>query len=199
LAPQVPSALVHLPAAENAMHPHTTTSRPDDTSLERQLARTDARVQRLESLLRAANRRSRRASMFVACLVLVAFALGAIQATGRVTETGALVIRDDSGTVRAQLGVGEEGAALGLFDARGYLRAGLSAAPDGAILNLFSADGNPRVVVGERGEGAFVVLRDLEGAPRAAMAIQADGTPSLYLLDATMAPLWRQPDSAPQR
>jgi len=96
-------------------------------------------------------------------------------------------------TVRAQLGVGEEGSALGLFDERGHLRIGLSVAPDGPILNLFSAQGNPRVVVGERGESAFVILRDSDGAPRAAMAIQADGTPSLYLLDETMAPIWKQP------
>ena len=63
------------------------------------------------------------------------------------------------------------------------------------MLSLFSEEGNPRVVVGERGDAAFVILRDRDGAPRAAMAIQADGTPSLYLLDETMAPIWRQPET----
>jgi hypothetical protein len=116
---------------------------------------------------------------------------------GRIVETGAVVVRDDAGVVRAQLGVGDEGSALGLFDARGHLRLGLSVAADGPIMNLFSEDGHPRVVVGERGEAAFVILRDIDGAPRAAMAIQADGTPSLYLLDKTMAPIWKRPE--PQR
>ena len=45
-------------------------------------------------------------------------------------------------------------------------------------------------------DDAFVILRDGDGAPRAAMAIQADGSPSIYLLDESLTPLWRAPEPA---
>jgi len=152
------------------------------------------RMSQMERRLQRAERSARRSRLLLLALVPSLLLGAAWQGTGsRVVEAAAFVVRDDAGTVRAQLGVGEEGSALGLFDERGHLRIGLSVAPDGPILNLFSAQGNPRVVVGERGESAFVILRDSDGAPRAAMAIQADGTPSLYLLDETMAPIWKQP------
>jgi len=148
----------------------------------------------LEQRLGRAEKSARRSRLLLLALVPVLLLGAAGQGLGsRVVEGGAFVVRDDAGVVRAQLGVGEEGSALGLFDDRGHLRVGLSVAPEGPILNLFSEQGNPRVVIGERGDSAFVILRDSDGAPRAAMAIQADGTPSLYLLDETMAPLWRQP------
>jgi len=151
-------------------------------------------LSQIERRLGRAERSARRSRLLLLAVFPVLLLGAARQAVGpRVLEAAAFVVRDDAGIVRAQLGAGDEGSALGLFDDRGHLRAGLSVAPDGPILNLFSAEGNPRVVVGERGESAFVILRDSDGAPRAAMAIQADGTPSLYLLDETMAPIWRQP------
>ncbi|NKB89954.1 MAG: hypothetical protein GKS06_17205 [Acidobacteria bacterium] len=161
--------------------------------------RIEARLRQLERRFETSQRSLPRAAACGFVLLSMFVLIAANQAAGRVTETEALVIRDQTGTVRAQLGVGEEGAALGLFDERGFLRIRLAASPEGPILNLFSSDGNPRIVVGERGESAFVILRDVDGAPRAAMAIQADGTPSLYLLDETMAPLWRQPAESVQR
>lgn len=150
----------------------------------------------LEQRLDRAETSARRARMLLLAVVPVLL-LGVVGqgAGGRVVEAAAFVVRDDAGTIRAQLGVGEEGSALGLFDDRGHLRVGLSVAAEGPIMNLFSANGNPRVVVGERGDAAFVILRDSDGAPRAAMAVQPDGTPSLYLLDETMALIWKQPET----
>lgn len=160
---------------------------------ERELSR---RISRVEHRLLRAEKSARRYRLLLLAMVPVLLLGAAQQGLGsRVVEAAAFVVRDDAGTIRAQLGVGEEGSALGLFDERGHLRAGLSVAPEGPMLNLFSEEGNPRVVVGERGDAAFVILRDRDGAPRAAMAIQADGTPSLYLLDETMAPIWRQPET----
>lgn len=158
---------------------------------ERGLAR---RISQMERRLEGAERSARRSRLLVLALVPLLLLGAARQGAGaRVVEAAGFVARDAAGTVRAQLGVGEEGSALGLFDDRGHLRAGLSVAADGPILNLFSEDGDPRVVIGERGDSAFVILRDSDGAPRAAMAIQRDGTPSLYLLDETMTPIWKQP------
>lgn len=154
---------------------------------------TSARIDALEHRLRRAERSLRRGRIAVVLVTLVAVLLGMGQGAGRVTEAGGVIVRDASGTVRAQLGVDEGAATLALFDAAGHLRVGLGAEPEGPILNLFSGDGQPRIVVGERGENAFVILRDAEGAPRAAMAIQAGGQPSMYLLDETLQPLWKKP------
>lgn len=152
------------------------------------LGELGARVQRLETSVR----RWRICGLGLG-LAMAVVALTAQIAGPRSMEAQAFVVRDDRGAARAQLGMSEDGPALSLYDEAGVLRAALAVQLEGPILNLFTADGAPRVVVGERGTTAFVVLRDADGAPRAAMAIQEDGSPSIYLLDEHMNPLFREP------
>ena len=153
------------------------------------------RIASIEHRLQQAERRERRWRLTsVAITIGVTLLVVSGQAPrARVVEAETFVVRDANGHARAQLGINDSEPGLTLFDTDGRLRAAIAVEPAGPILSFFNGDGNPRAVVGERGDTAFVILRDAEGAPRAAMAIQADGSPSLYLLDDKMTPLWKRP------
>lgn len=151
----------------------------------------DSLEARIESLERTAARQ-RRVLLGLAAVAAVLF-LAALAPGQRVVEAQAFTVRDDTGTPRAVLGLGEGGPSLSLYDAEGILRAALAIDGEGPILNLFGASGEPRAVVAERGQRSFLILRDVAGVPRAAMAVQESGEPSLYLLDETLEPIWRQP------
>jgi len=148
----------------------------------------ESRLRQLEATVQWQRRAGLTFALLLAAVVLMAQAAGP-----RSLEAQAFVVRDERGAARAQLGMSESSPALTLYDDSGVLRAALTVQADGPIFNLFTAEGVPRVVVGERGATAFVILRDADGAPRAAMAIQEDGSPSLYLLDEHMNPLFREP------
>ncbi len=153
------------------------------------------RIACIEQRLHQAERRERRwrlgsAAIVIAATVIVA---GGQATRTRVVEAQTFVVRDAKGLARAQLGITDDEPGLSLFDSDGRLRVAVAVTADGPILSFFNGDGNPRAEVGGRGDTAFMILRDSEGAPRAAMAIQADGSPSLYLLDEKMTPLWKRP------
>ena len=159
------------------------------TTLEASEIPLQARVERLE---RSARRWRWLAS---GCGALLGWlVLTAQSGEPRILEARGLVVRDDAGVARAQVTLGEEGPAFSLYDEQGYLRAALAVEAGGPMLNLYAGDGEPRLVAGERDQAAFFVLRDAAGAPRAAMAVQSDGSPSLYLLDERLNPIWRQPE-----
>lgn len=131
-----------------------------------------------------------------------ALALGAVLAflvlagqspAGRTVEAAAVIVRDPGSGARVQLSAADGMPSIALHDATGHLRAAVAIEENSPLFSLYSTGGEPRVVVGQRGGAAFVIVRDAEGAPRAAMAVQESGAPSLYLLDANLDPLFRQP------
>ncbi len=157
-------------------------------SIDERITALERQTRRLE----LSNRHWRRTTL--GAVLLLAFAVLAGQAAPQPTlEARGFVLRAGRGAARAQLGMNEDVPSLSLYDPGGTLRAALAVEAEGPILNLFTASGEPRLVVGERGDTAFVILRDRDGAPRAAMAVQEDGSPSIYLLDEKMNPLFRRP------
>lgn len=112
---------------------------------------------------------------------------------GRMIEAGGIIVRDPSSGARVEIGAADGMPSMALHDATGHLRAALAIEENAPLFSLYSASGEPRLVLGQRGGAAFVIVRDAEGAPRAAMAVQENGDPSLYLLDADLDPLFRQP------
>lgn len=157
-------------------------------SIEERFRRLEQRAERLER----GHLRWRRLALATTLALALVVLLGQAGSSGTIEARG-FVLRDERGAARAQLGMSEQVPSLSLYDSGGTLRAGLAVEAEGPILNLFTAAGEPRLVVGERGETAFVILRDRDGAPRAAMAVQEDGSPSIYLLDSKMNPLFRKP------
>ncbi len=152
------------------------------------LARLEARVQTLEH----ARQRWRLAGL-MAALLSATLVLGAQTSGPRSIEAQGFILRDASGAMRARLGMVDGAPSLALYDSNARLRAAIAVETEGPILSLFNGDGTPRLVIGARGDQAFVILRDADGAPRAAMAVQEDGSPNLYLLDAHLNPLFRKP------
>lgn len=157
---------------------------------------TTESMQPLHERLAALERRGRRIHLAWSVIAAVLLILALSPRQGPV-EAAAFVVRDGAGRARIRIGLAGDVPALSLYDGAGALRAALAVDAEGPILNLFAADGAPRLVAAERAARAFVVLRDADGAPRAAMAVQESGEPSLYLLDADLKPIWRQPAQGP--
>jgi len=153
----------------------------------------EARLQRLEH----SAGRWRRAALTLSATLAAAVLTGQAPAGGNLEATG-LVVRDPGSTARIQVSAADGVPSLALHDRSGHLRAALAIEADGPLFSLYSASGEPRLVVGQRAGAAFVIVRDSEGAPRAAMAVQETGEPSLYLLDANLDPLFRQPAREPR-
>lgn len=139
----------------------------------------------------ADTRRWRLAATGLACTLAIVLLSGQSPAV----PEDVVIVRDPASAARVQIAVEEGVPSLGLYDRAGMLRAGVSIEVDGPQWNLFAADGQARVVAGQRDGAAFVIVRDADGVPRAAMAVQESGEPSLYLLDAHLNPLFRQPEA----
>jgi hypothetical protein len=128
----------------------------------------EALVERVDRLmqshadLRMQNRRLRRTATTAVLVATVACVLTMLQmAQGGRVEARELVVRDDSGVKRAQLG----------FDG------------DQTVLTLFDATGLSRLALAAGARGTHVELRDQSGRLRANLGTLRDGSPSLLYCD----------------
>lgn len=174
-------------------------------------------LRRLETVERE-NRRLRRLSGVLlaglAILLGLTAALLAVYArqagaTADVVQAQRFVLRDDSGLIRAVLGVQPDGSTrfalqdrdgrprlqltlladgspgVALKDREGRNRAVLALPPDEMAQIVFAdRDGNNRASLGLSGDhGSTLMLADPTGEPRAFLAVGVDGTPSLLLYE----------------
>jgi hypothetical protein len=96
-----------------------------------------------------------------------------------------IAIFDGTGTLRAGLGVGYEGApALGIYGHDGKPRAEVGLTNSVARVVLFDANAKPQATLGVAPDGqSGLGLMDKDGNPRASIIVEADGTPTLRLAD----------------
>ena len=96
-----------------------------------------------------------------------------------------IAVYDGTGTLRAGLGVGAEGApALGLYGRDGKPSAEVGLTRGVARVVLFGENGKPQASLGVAPDGqSGLGLMDKEGNPRASIIVQTDGTPTLRLAD----------------
>ena len=96
-----------------------------------------------------------------------------------------IAVFDGTGTLRAGLGVGVDGApALGIYGRDGKPRAEVGLTRSVARVVLFDANANPQATLGVAPDGqSGIGLMDTKGNPRASIIVQPDGTPTLRLGD----------------
>lgn len=96
-----------------------------------------------------------------------------------------IAVFDGTGTLRAGLGVGVDGApALGIYGHDGKPRAEVGLTRSVARVVLFDANANPQATLGVAPDGqSGLGLMDKSGNPRASIIVQPDGTPTLRLAD----------------
>ena len=96
-----------------------------------------------------------------------------------------VAVFDGTGTLRAGLGVGDDGApALGIYGHDGKPRAEVGLTNSVARVVLFDANGKPQATIGVAPDGqSGLGLMDKDGNPRASIIVESDGTPTLRLAD----------------
>jgi hypothetical protein len=96
-----------------------------------------------------------------------------------------LAVFDGTGTLRAGLGVGTDGApALGIYGHDGKPRIEVGLTRSVARVVLFDADAKPQATFGVAPDGqSGMGLMDKAGNPRASIIVQSDGSPTLRLAD----------------
>src|SRR5262245_52006786 len=101
---------------------------------------------------------------------------------GNVVEANAFVLKDASGSTRAQLSLSNKGeVGLWFFDGHGNARISVRLTSRGPGLAFFH-QGHARVVVGVDNQGAGIGLGDSTGNPRITMAVFADN-PVVFVSD----------------
>jgi hypothetical protein len=97
-----------------------------------------------------------------------------------------VAVFDGTGTLRAGLGVGTDGApALGIYGHDGKPRIEVGLTRSVARVVLFDADAKPQATLGVAPDGqSGMGLMDKAGNPRASIIVETDGTPTLRLGDA---------------
>jgi hypothetical protein len=99
-----------------------------------------------------------------------------------------LRLLDDTGKLRAGIGVAHEGApALGLYDSDGKTRAEVSLSRGVARMRLFDDKGAPRMGMAVNDNGVSdIVLADDKGASRASIEANEAGDSTMRLSDGTL-------------
>jgi hypothetical protein len=162
----------------------------------------EARIRRLESQ----GRRMKRAGMFLLVLIGALAGMGQVKQKNRLVEGEKFVLKDISGTKRAELlmeaggpglvlydpdgnrigrfgGTGEgHGAGLSLQGARGESKVTLISLADGPHLLMFDARGKFRSELGATVKGPYLFLHDDNERVRAALAVEGDA-PKLQVSD----------------
>ena len=92
---------------------------------------------------------------------------------------------DSHGKTRGEFNVTSKGVAqVAVFDGTGTLRAGLGVGTDGApALGIYGHDGKPRIEVGLTRSVARVVLFDANAKPQATFGVAPDGQSGMGLMD----------------
>lgn len=115
------------------------------------------------------------------------FAARAVDAASapRMITAQKFILVDAGGKSRGEFNVTRKGVAqLAVFDGTGTLRAGLGVGSDGApALGIFSHDGKPRIEIGLENSVARVWLYNANGLPQATIGVAPDGQSGFDLLD----------------
>ncbi len=115
------------------------------------------------------------------------FAARAVDAAAapRLITAQKFVLVDPRGITRGEFNVTGKGVAqLAVFDGTGTLRAGLGVGTDGApALGIFGHDGKPRIEVGLNASVARIVLFNPDAKLQASLGVAPDGESALDLVD----------------
>lgn len=140
-------------------------------------------VERLEKL----ERDNRRLRGFALAVLVLATALAAIYATQPVPESVTaheFNVVDDSGGVRAKMGMLLGKPYITFYDAQSMPRALMGVMSSGAPNIYFNdAQGTPRMDMSIGESGPYIMLRDAEGSPDARLEVTTGGQPEISLLD----------------
>ena len=117
--------------------------------------------------------------------IFAARAVDAAAAAPKMMTAQKFMLVDAKGNTRGEFNVTSKGVAqLAVFDGTGTLRAGLGVGVDGApALGIYGHDGKPRVEVGLTTGVARVVLFDVNATPQATLGVSPDGQSGLGLMD----------------
>jgi hypothetical protein len=139
-------------------------------------------------------KQNRRLSFALALIALVAGGLmfaGARFHRGRTVTARRIVLRDETGTTRAILGMRSAGPGLTLYDENGQnIQALLTVLKTGPVLSLYDANGATRVLLGVTPKGATLAFNDPKGKLRAEMGFLSN-TPSITFFDSNGKPVYR--------
>jgi hypothetical protein len=132
------------------------------------------------------------------------FAARAVDAANapRMITAQRFMLVDSHGKTRGEFNVTSKGVAqIAVFDGTGTLRAGLGVGVDGApALGIYGHDGKPRAEVGLTNSVARIVLFDANATAQASLGVAPDGQSGLGLMDKTGNPrasIIVQPDGSP--
>jgi hypothetical protein len=124
--------------------------------------------------------------IFAGCVVFS----GARFGKARTVTARRIVLKDDTGTTRAILGMRSAGPGLTLYDASGEnIEALLTVLQTGPILSLYDSNGVTRVLLGVTPKGATLAFNDPKGKLRAEMGFLSK-TPSITFFDANGKPVY---------
>lgn len=131
-------------------------------------------LERLDRLEKQ-NRRLRRAIAFLMIIAACLLFVGARFGKGRTLTASRIVLKDDTGTTRAILGMRSAGPGLILYDENGEnVEALLTVLETGPVLSLCDAKGTTRVLLGVTPKGATLAFNDSHGKLRAEMGFSSN-------------------------
>jgi hypothetical protein len=120
------------------------------------------------------------------CLIFT----GARFGKGRTVTARRIVLKDETGTTRAILGMRSAGPGLALYDASGdNLEALLTVLETGPVLSLYDANGATRVLLGVTPKGATLAFNDRRGKLRAEMGFSSSA-PHMTFFDRKGKPVY---------
>jgi hypothetical protein len=139
-------------------------------------------------------KRNRRLSLALALLMVLAgcviFSGARFFGRGRTLTARRIVLKDDTGTTRAILGMRSAGPGLTLYDENGEnIQALLTVVRTGPLLTLYDANGTTRVLLGVTPKGATLAFNDPKGKLRAAIGFSSN-TPNVTFFDSSGKPIY---------
>lgn len=163
-----------------------------------------ARIEALEKSNHSLSRKVRRlrtAGMGVAALMAVLFLTGAVTIPQSL-EAKHFVLRDDSGKMRATLGLRADGTpGLAFYEKDGRARLSLDLGPNGPAVNLMDGTGKPQAALATRSDGTpGLGFFDHDGQIRVSLDLYNGGLPAMNLFsdDGSLSAAFAvRPDGSP--
>jgi hypothetical protein len=121
----------------------------------------------------------------LSCYFFAARSVDAAAAAPKIVTAQKFMLVDRHGKTRGEFNVTARGVAeVAVYDGTGTLRAGLGVGIDGApALGIYGRDGKPRAEVGLTNSVARLVLFDANAQPQATLGVAPDGQSGLGLMD----------------
>jgi hypothetical protein len=161
-------------------------------------ARTMAQVLDVNSIAERLNKLEKQNRRLTLALALIGVLSGCLmfagarfhRGRGRTLTARKILLKDESGTTRAILGMRSAGPGLTLYDQNGEnVEALLTVLKTGPILSLYDANGAARVLLGVTPKGATLAFNDPKGKLRAEVGFLS-GTPNVTFFDAEGKPVY---------